>query len=418
MRVYFLLILFFGAFWARAGEALNCDIVVAKDGTGQFTSIQKALESVPDYNYERVVIYIKNGTYNEKLRIQSDFITLVGESRDSTIISFSQPRPEWQANPDAIGPAVVNIFADDIILKNLTIINTQPEKHIHAFSVYGEGTRTIILNCNVLSDGGDTVSLWNYKEGMYYHSNCYFKGAVDFVCPRGWCYIDNSKFFEVRNTAAVWHAAVENPNQKFVLKNCEFQGADSFYLGRHHYEAQFYFLNCHFPDILLNKPIAQVHYKDHPEKDMPYFYGDRHYFYNCLRDAGNYTWFNDNTDQWPNAATPDSITPVWTFDYKWDPTDTGKLAPVMYTFDGNLILLYFNEPVMERNCFTLKSSDGEEFSYESGSGRKIIRLKGAEPFKNKAFSEPLVVTKGFLQATTARVNDKVIRQGQKVNLKK
>ncbi len=89
--------------------------------------------------------------------------------------------------------------------ENLTIENNQPEVGPHAFAVYGTGTRTIIENCKVLSKGGDTVSLWNYKTGMYYHAGCTFEGSVDFVCPRGWCFIKNSKFFELKQTASIWH---------------------------------------------------------------------------------------------------------------------------------------------------------------------------------------------------------------------
>lgn len=173
-------------------------IIVAQDGSGDFRTITAAVLSLPMFNYQRTVIFIKNGSYNEKIKIEKDFVTLRGEDREKTVIYYSQLRSDWDAKKDSIGPAVINIFADDIILENMTIKNTQPEIGPHAFAIYGVGTRTIILNCNVISKGGDTVSLWNYKEGMYYHSGCYFEGAVDFVCPRGWCFIKDSKFYEVK----------------------------------------------------------------------------------------------------------------------------------------------------------------------------------------------------------------------------
>ncbi|MFX0137537.1 MAG: hypothetical protein ACFFDN_28120, partial [Candidatus Hodarchaeota archaeon] len=128
----------------------------------------------------------------------------------------------------------------------MTIENSQPEIGPHAFAIYGTPNRTIIVNCNVVSKGGDTVSLWNYKQGMYYHANCFFQGAVDFVCPRGWCYIRDSRFYEVKETATLWHAGNYHPDQKFVLVNCSFDGVKGFQLGRHHYEAQFFLLDCNF----------------------------------------------------------------------------------------------------------------------------------------------------------------------------
>ncbi|OYV85517.1 MAG: hypothetical protein B7Z63_05395, partial [Ignavibacteriae bacterium 37-53-5] len=182
-------------------------IVVAKDGSGNFTTITQAINALPMFSYQRVVIFIKNGVYNEKIRLTQDYVTLRGESRDSTIIEYDQLRTDWIAHKDTIGPAVVNIRADDIVLKDLTIENTEPEIGPHAFAVYGDGTRTIILNCNVFSKGGDTVSLWDYKTGMYYYADCSFRGAVDFVCPRGWCFVRDSKFYEIKKGAAsIWHA--------------------------------------------------------------------------------------------------------------------------------------------------------------------------------------------------------------------
>ena len=172
-------------------------ISVSKDGSGDFKTITAAVKSLPMFNYERVVIFIKNGVYNEKFRITQDYITLKGENRDSTIIEYNQLRTDWIANEDPKGPAVINIHADDIIIDNLTIENTQPKIGPHAFAIYSDGTRTIIINCNVLSKGGDTVSLWDYKTGMYYHANCKFQGSVDYVCPRGWCFIKDSKFYEL-----------------------------------------------------------------------------------------------------------------------------------------------------------------------------------------------------------------------------
>ncbi|MBN2350251.1 MAG: hypothetical protein JXJ22_15535, partial [Bacteroidales bacterium] len=231
------------------------DIVVALDGSGDFTTISSAIASLPVYNYERTVIYVKNGIYHEKLRIEQDYTTLLGESVDSTIIQFGQLRDDWEKVRDAIGSAVINIYADDVIINNLTVINTQPEIGPHAFCIYGTGTRTILLNCNIKTKGADAVSLWNYKNGMYYHANCHFEGAVDFVCPRGWCYIVNSSFYEVKKSASIWHAGASDESQKFVIKNSSFDGVEGFKLGRHHYEAQFYLINCKFSKNMANVPI-------------------------------------------------------------------------------------------------------------------------------------------------------------------
>lgn len=387
--------------------AVKANIVVAADGSGDYNTLTEAIDNLPFYNYERLVIYVKNGVYNEKIRIERDYLTIRGESRDSTIIQYAQLRDDWQKNKDYIGPAVINIHADDVILDNLTIRNTQPEIGPHAFTIYGTGTRTIITNSNVTSNGGDTVSLWNYKNGMYYHDNCYFEGAVDFVCPRGWCYISNSTLHELKNTAAVWHAAAEDENQKFVLDNCSFTGVDSFYLARHHYDAQFYFLNCLFPESMRNKPIEHVVYPDNPEKNRPYLYGNRHYFYNCERKGGNYAWFADNLNAIPLPS--EAITPQWTFDGEWNPIDTSKLKISKVESQGQSLFLWFREIVMPVGDLKIRSASGKVYHYVAGGGRKRIELRGDAAPVQTDLEGKFEVVGGNVQSIKATVNPRLLK---------
>ncbi|HCA79203.1 MAG TPA: hypothetical protein DEP53_05660, partial [Bacteroidetes bacterium] len=63
-------------------------LIVAADGSGNYRTIQEALNSIPGNNTKKVIILIRNGTYHEKLFIERSFVTLVGESRDSTKIVY------------------------------------------------------------------------------------------------------------------------------------------------------------------------------------------------------------------------------------------------------------------------------------------------------------------------------------------
>jgi len=385
------------------GKEPNDTLFVSKNNPAHFSTISEAIASLSMYSYHRVIIYVENGIYHEKIKIDRDYITLVGESRENTRIEYNQLREDWDKNPDAIGPAVVNIFADEVILKNLTIENTQPQVGPHAFAIYGTGTRTILKNCTVKSKGGDTVSLWNYKHGMYYHDSCYFEGAVDFVCPRGWCYISNSSFFEHKNTAAVWHAAPVNRDQKMVLKNCGFQGADSFYLARHHYDAHFYFIDCRFPALMRNKSIEHVFDTEHPEKNRPYLYGDRYYFYRCSRNAGNYDWFVDNLQVWPKNTTPQTVTPEWTFDGNWNPETKELLEVKKITYEKGSLYLYFDALVMPLGKLIIKSQSGVLFTYLTGVGRDRLEFTSSEKFHPDDLSKPFTIVSGHIQSIAATI---------------
>ena len=375
MRITVLSLVFiFNLFFISAFAKNYADIIVDCKGKGDYKSITEAIESLPMFNYGRTVIFVKNGIYEEKVRIEQNYITIKGESRDSTIIRYSQLREDWNRNRDYVGPAVVNLEGDDIILENLTIENSQAEVGPHAFTVYGlKPNRVIINNCNLLSKGGDTVSLWNYKNGMYYHANCYFQGAVDFVCPRGWCYIKDSKFYEVKKTAAIWHAGNYDPDQKFVLQNCSFDGVDGFELGRHHYEAQFYLLNCKFSDNMTDRKIYKVNDKN-PDKNNPWYDGEREYYYNCSGEHKSYDWYRNNLDKALGNPKPDKITPSWTFRNKWDPESESSLHIIDFEIDSQSVILRFNEIVTVRDIPDFENKNGKKFSIKLQRFNDINRL--------------------------------------------
>lgn len=399
-------------FGAASGHA---DIIVDPKGNGDYTTITAAIEALPMFAYQRVIILVKNGIYEEKLRLDQNYLTLRGENRDSTIIRFSILRSDWDKHKDHLGPAVINIFGDDVVLDNLTIENTQPEIGPHAFAVFGKGTRTIITNCNVISKGGDTVSLWNYKDGMYYHANCYFAGAVDFVCPRGWCFIRDSKFYEVKQTAALWHDGHYDPDQKFVIINSDFDGVEGFSLGRHHYEAQFYLLNCRFSANIADQPVY-LHTYDDPAKNNPYYHGARHFFYRCSKTGAAYAWYGDNLDEAPGSPSPEEITPAWTFNGRWDPENKNPLTVTGYTIDGKSIILTFNEIVSVRGALFFRSRSGKDFRIVPQRFTDINKLMFAAEteINKKELAGEMLLQSGDIIASIAGVYERSIESPFKI----
>lgn len=362
--------LIFLLFVSVSSAATRRQIVVAHDGSGDFTSISSAIDSLGMYNYQRIEILVKNGVYEEKISVTQDYVTIRGESRDQTIMRMDLPRSLYLENEDSIGPAIINVYGDDFILENITVENTHPVKRVHAFAIYGKGTRTVIQDCNVWSNGGDTVSLWNYKTGMYYHARCDFRGGVDFVCPRGWCYIEDSSFFTTYDTAALWHAGPFSKDQKFVLRNCSFDGAETFKLGRHHYEAQFFLLDCEFSEKVSDKPIYRVTYED-SSRNRPFVWGERYNFYGASGDGSTKSWMQDNLNM-----SPESITPEWTFGGQWDPVrQGGPLLLGIRQIEGDVIF-DFDETVAVYGNPVLRRADGLELVYEDGAGSSSLRFKG------------------------------------------
>ncbi|HEY7750656.1 MAG TPA: pectinesterase family protein [Ignavibacteriaceae bacterium] len=299
-------------------------ITVAQDGSGDFSSIQSAIDSAPSSNEFRTVIYIKNGRYTEKIFIKKSNTALVGEDKNKTTLVYAELRKNWrETHEDDYGAGVVNIRngVTDILFSELTIYNSYGdiyEDRDHAFAIRaGEGvTRIIIDNCRIISGGGDTMSLWNKEDGMYYHSDSYFEGWVDYVCPRGYCFIENSSFYGHNLTASLWHDGNQNENQKFVLKNCRFDGIKGFPLGRFHWDAQFYMIDCTFSENMADKKIFFA--PSNPPRELKWG-EDRQYYFNCHGQLTDYDWHQGNLYLAPGNPKPEMINASWTFDFKWDP---------------------------------------------------------------------------------------------------
>lgn len=181
---------------------------------------------------------------------------------------------------------------------------------------------------------------------------------------------------------------------------------DSFYLARHHYDAQFYFIGCEFSSFLRDKNIERVRYPNRPEKNRPYLYGDRYYFYHCKREGGNYSWFADNL----NVASlgPDTIDPEWTFDGQWNPIDTANLYLDKVEYEGDCMYLWFDEIVMPVGDLKVVSAFGKLYSYASGAGSERLKLMRDSEEVLGDMQGKVYVCSGNVQSVKATVKAKYL----------
>ena len=162
---------------------------VAQDGSGNFKTIQEAINAVRDLSQQQVTIFIKNGTYHEKLVIPSwkTKIALVGEDKEHTIITNNDY--SGKANPggkDAFGKDkfttytsyTVLVQGNDFVAENLTIENTAGRVG-QAVALHVEGDRCIIKNCNLF---GNQDTLYTATENSrQYYTDCFIQGTTDFI---------------------------------------------------------------------------------------------------------------------------------------------------------------------------------------------------------------------------------------------
>jgi pectinesterase len=366
---------------ATLPSKIKPDITVAQDGTGNFPSVQAAIDSIPKGNTERKIIFIKNGTYNEHIRLENSFLTLLGEDRTKTRIvwEINDRRNDPNANVDRKGIASFNLNnASDVVIDNLTIDNPAKlgGKPIVVFST-GQGTRIIIQNAEITGLGGDSLSLWT--RGMYYHRNIHVTGTYHFVGPRGTCYMSDSLIEclgSVNN--ALFNEGMEDERQKFVLQRCSIISKVPVGLGSNFRDAAWYFIDCQFPDAL--KPdgkifIAQSNVNNpQPVSAMFKWAIDRIYFANSK--GPDYPWLKDNIEKSP-AKNASAVTAAWTFSGQWDPESTVPTAIAGITRANDIVSIKFSESVTVKGKPTLTLADAKTADYQSGSGTNTLTFRAA-----------------------------------------
>ncbi len=322
--------------YGRQDLLLQKKIIVDQHGHGDFKSIQGAINSLPDLASSPRIIQIRNGVYAEKIYIEKSNIILEGEDREKTIIIASISRDEWRCgHSDDWGVATMNVGANDISLKNLTVTNNygfdfvekviwcasdtavnkekklRKDGHQMALRTMNNATKFKAVNCRFRSFGGDTVSPWEVNNGMWYFRDCIMEGGVDFYCPRGWAWAENCVFITHSGSAAIWHDGSAHESSKTVLINCRFDGYDGFKLGRYHRDAQFFLVNCVFARTMKDSAIYLVPTANEIQ------WGKRIYYYNCRREGGNdFNWYKNNL---PDTISEKDITVNWVFGKRWNP---------------------------------------------------------------------------------------------------
>lgn len=202
-------------------------IIVDQNGSGDFNSVQQAIDSIPAGINERTIILIKPGFYKQRVFIPENkpFIILRGENAYTTIISFNLHHD--MNKPDGSGIyrsdcATLIAKGKNLILENLTIENTFGP-HPQALAAKIESDKSIIVNCRFLG-GQDTLMA---NAGRQYYLNCYIEGGTDFIYGYSQTVFDNCLIHSKESSHITAHAALEpNLPTGFVFYNCRITTAD------------------------------------------------------------------------------------------------------------------------------------------------------------------------------------------------
>lgn len=276
-------------------------ITVAKDNSGDFNSIQQAVDSIPAGTPE--TIYIKKGIYKERVEVRKNNISFVGESTDDTIITESYYARMIMPDGSKRGTFrsyTFFVYADNFTASNLTFENAAGfgDEFGQAIAVYAEGDNITFRNCKILGHqdtlftgplpmkekqpGGFTGPTIDGIRRVVHqlYEDCYVAGEIDFIFGSATAYFKNCTLFALNRNQeinAYYTAPSTYEGQAFgyVFESCTFTGncpPKSVALSRPwRIHAKTVLLNCNYSDQIIDEGFTDW---NKPESHETVYYAE------------------------------------------------------------------------------------------------------------------------------------------------
>lgn len=207
-------------------------IVVSQDGSGDFVTIQEAVNSVRDFTPVPRVIRVKEGVYREKVEIPSwkCDITLQGEAPEKTIICYDDYAALNQMG--TFRTYTLLVCGNRVVLENLTIEN-RAGRVGQAVALHVEGDRVVVRNCRLLGNQ-DTLFTGNENSRQYY-DRCYIEGTTDYIFGPATCWFDRCTLHSKSDSYITAASTPKDHPYGYVFYRCDLTASDEVskvYLGR------------------------------------------------------------------------------------------------------------------------------------------------------------------------------------------
>ena len=291
------------------------DFVVAKDGSGDFKTVQEAINAVPDFRKNQTSIYIKQGVYKEKLVLPASktAVKLVGEDAKNTILTYddyASKKNRFGEEMGTTGSSSFFVFADDFSAENITFENSSGPVG-QAVAVRVDGDKVMFTNCRFLGNQ-DTLYPHGEKSRQYY-KNCYIEGTTDFIFGWSTAVFEDCEIYAKKGGSYITAAStLEGMPYGFVFLNCRLTGnapADSYYLGRPWRPyAKTVFINSYLGNHI--KPEGW-HNWSKPEAEKTTFYAEHHSKGPGANPAARVEWSHQLSEEQAQHYTLSNIFDGW-----------------------------------------------------------------------------------------------------------
>ncbi len=353
--------------------------VVAKDGSGDYTTVQAAFNAAPVNYTGTFTIYVKPGVYYEKLNLYANKVNIVlkGDHPDSTILTYDD---NANSAGSTSGSYSVAIEANDFTAMNITFRNTNQQAQAVALRVNGD--RQSYYGCKLL---GYQDTYYTYGTGRIYMKHCYIEGSVDFIFGRSTVVFDSCDVNENRNGGKLTAASTEFESKfGYVFLNCKitadkigYEGTpvNSFVLGRPWQNApRTVFIRCEEPATLSGAGWETWNV-------LPALYAEYQCFGPGYDTSSRISISRQLTDEEASGYTIANIFSREThpgFSYDWIPNQSFKRHNQTISFDPLPVKRMGNAPFE----LTAKASSNLPVSYTSSNSdiatieENIVTLTG------------------------------------------
>ena len=213
-------------------------IIVAQDGSGNYKTVQAALNAIPLNNKKLISIFIKNGIYKEKLHLDStkNFLTITGEDEFNTILTYDDHPGKVDAKGDSINTRSSWSFmikGNNFTAENITFQNDAGFMAGQAVGAEVRGDKAAFYKCRFI--GNQDVLFTNSETSRQYYQDCYIEGTTDFIFGSATVWFERCHIHSKKNSHVT---AASTPSEKefgYVFNDCILTGDTSLHnvsLGR------------------------------------------------------------------------------------------------------------------------------------------------------------------------------------------
>ncbi|MEZ4829893.1 MAG: pectinesterase family protein [Bacteroidia bacterium] len=284
------------------------EITVATDGSGDYTSIQEAIDNAKSFPDRRITISIKKGLYREKVTVHAwnPHITLKGEAPGETIIIWADhfEKINRSRNSTFHTPTLL-VQGDDFSAENLTIENAAGEVG-QAIAVSVEADRAQFTNCRILGNQ-DTLYVDGANTRQHF-VGCYIAGTTDFIFGAATVLFEDCEIHSKSDSYVTAASTPEGREFGLVFLRCKLTAdpqVSKVYLGRPWRDfAKTVFIDCEMGPHILPEGW---HNWGSPEKEQTTFYAEYGSKGEGASASGRVEWSYTLTDKQAKKYTPKNI---------------------------------------------------------------------------------------------------------------